>query len=209
MNNKKVTAIILMILMTYTATCSQAGSIWAKRDKNMKEVYADDVARQIGDVLTILIRENGSVGNETKRELSKTTTRSNTFNGDLGIQTDNHNLLPRIPAFNMSANSGKTLSGNSTFDDTREITDEITVVVEDVLPNGNLVVIGMRQREVAGDKQTIQASGIVRPSDITFENTVNSEQVANFHLVLINKGVSKTYNSVGWLAKILDAIWPF
>jgi flagellar L-ring protein precursor FlgH len=209
MNNKTALAIILMILMTYSAVCSQAGSIWAKRDKNMKEVYADDVARQIGDVLTILIRENGTVGNETKRELSKSTTRSNTFNGELGIKTDNHSILPRIPAFNMSAESGKTLSGNSTFDDTREITDEITVVVEDVLPNGNLVVIGMRQREVAGDKQTIQASGIVRPSDITFGNTVNSEQVANFHLVLINKGVSETYNRVGWLGRILDAIWPF
>ena len=209
MNNKTISALILTVLMAYSATCSQAGSIWAKRDKNMREIYADDVARQIGDVLTILVRENGTVENETKRALSKTTTRSNTFNGDLGIKTDNHNILPRIPAFNMSAESGKTLSGNSTFDDTRTVTDEITVVVEDVLPNGNLVVIGTRQREIAKDKQTIQVSGVVRPSDITFENTVNSEQVANFHLVLINKGVSETYNCVGWLGKILDAIWPF
>jgi flagellar L-ring protein precursor FlgH len=209
MKNKTFLTLILMIFMTYSAACSQAGSIWAKRDKNMKEIYADDVARHIGDVLTILIRENGKVENETTRELSKSTTRSNTFNGQLGIKTDNHNILPRVPAFNMTAESDKTLSGNSAFDDERNITDEITVVVEDVLPNGNLVVIGIRQREIAGDKQTIQVSGIVRPSDITFENTVNSEQVANFHMVLINKGVSETYNRIGWLGRILDAIWPF
>jgi flagellar basal body L-ring protein FlgH len=103
MNNKIAFTLILTVLMTYSAACSRADSIWAKRDKNMKYLYADDVARHIGDVLTILIRENGKVENETKRELSKSTTRSNTFDGQLGIKTDNHSILPRIPAFNIPA----------------------------------------------------------------------------------------------------------
>ncbi|MCK5473495.1 MAG: flagellar basal body L-ring protein FlgH, partial [Planctomycetes bacterium] len=66
-----------------------------------------------------------------------------------------------------------------------------------------------RQRDIAGDVQTIQVSGIVRRSDITFNNTVSSEQVANFHLVISNEGVSETYNKVGWLGQIFDTVWPF
>ncbi|MCK5225559.1 MAG: flagellar basal body L-ring protein FlgH, partial [Planctomycetes bacterium] len=161
------------------------------------------------DVLTILITENGKIENTVTRDLSKNTTRSNAFDGQLGITTDNHNLLPRIPAFNMTANSDKTLSGSSEFGDERKITDEITVVVVDLLPNGNLVVMGKRQRDIAGDVQMIQASGIVRRSDIAFNNTVSSEQVANFHLVISNEGVSETYNKVGWLGQIFDTVWPF
>ncbi|MCK4913864.1 MAG: flagellar basal body L-ring protein FlgH [Planctomycetes bacterium] len=205
---KTLTLLVMLFVIVLTGYC-QAGSIWAKRNKNMKDLYADDVARQIGDVLTILITEDGKVENDVSRYLHKDTNRTNTFNGQLGITTDNHNLLPRIPAFNMTASSDKTLNGESTFDDQRKITDEITVVVVDLLPNGNLVVLGKRQRDIAGDVQTIQVSGIVRRSDITFNNTVSSEQVANFHLVISNEGVSETYNKVGWLGQIFDTVWPF
>ena len=85
----------------------------------------------------------------------------------------------------------------------------MSVIVEDVHPNGNLVVIGKIQRSVGGDKQIINISGIVRPSDIKYDNTIKSEQVANFYLVIANDGVSETYSKVGWIGKILDFIWPF
>jgi len=69
--------LILVVLVLLPATCLQAGSIWAKRDKNMKELYADDVARQIGDILTIVISEDSKVDNKAKRDLKKDTNRSN------------------------------------------------------------------------------------------------------------------------------------
>jgi flagellar L-ring protein precursor FlgH len=81
--------------------------------------------------------------------------------------------------------------------------------VVDVLPNGNLVVMGTRNRQIAGDTQTIEISGIVRPSDITFANTVKSEQVADFHIVTRNSGVAAPYSRPGFLGGILDVIWPF
>jgi flagellar L-ring protein precursor FlgH len=83
------------------------------------------------------------------------------------------------------------------------------VVVEDVHPNGNLVVLGTRTREINGDTQIIQVSGIVRPRDIRFDNTVRSEQVGNFQMVSVTDGVTKDFTKPGWLGKFLDAIWPF
>ncbi len=85
----------------------------------------------------------------------------------------------------------------------------VTVVVVDVLPNRNLVVMGTRSRNIAGDIQTIEVSGIVRPSDIAFDNTIKSEQIADFRIVTKNSGISAPYTRPGWLGKIFDVIWPF
>ncbi|MDO8302698.1 MAG: flagellar basal body L-ring protein FlgH, partial [Sedimentisphaerales bacterium] len=153
--------------------------------------------------------EASKVDNKVNRELKKSTDRSVNFDGNLGITTPNHNILPRMPGMNMAATSDNQLSGQADYKDERKIEDRITVIVQDIQPNGNLVIIGMLARDIARDKQTITVSGIVRPSDISVGNTVRSEQVANFHMVTKNDGVSDTYNKQGWLGGIFDFLWPF
>jgi flagellar L-ring protein precursor FlgH len=212
MNNKKG----LVFISTVFLFCSalpvrnlQADSIWARRNKNMRDLYSDDVARKIGDILTIKISENSKVDNKAKRDLKKEVDKSNTFNGELGITTPNHNLIPRMPGFTMAAESTNELKSKADFKDERKFADSVSVVVVDILPNRNLVVMGTRQRNIAGDMQTIEISGIVRPSDIAFDNTVKSEQVADFRIVTRNTGIAAPYTKPGWLGRIFDIIWPF
>ena len=209
MRNKVTLVLVAAGFVLCLAACSQAGSIWAKRDKNMKALYADDVARQIGDVLTIKITEDSKVDNKAKRDLKKEAERSTTFDGELGINTPNQNILPRIPGFTMEAQSTNELKSKADYKDERKYTDRITVVVIDVLPNRNLVVMGSRGRNISGDIQVVEISGIVRPSDIAFDNTVKSEQVADFRIVVRNTGVSTPYTKPGWLGRIFDIICPF
>lgn len=202
---KKRTVFILMFFLLCLGNCTQASSIWAKRDKNMRDVYSDDVARKIGDILTIKITEDSKIDNKSKRDLKKDTSRSTSFDGKLHI---NH-ILPKIPGFTMEAKSSNELKGKADYKDERSFVDSVTVVVVDILPNSNLVIMGTRQRDIAGDKQFIEVSGIVRPSDIAFDNTIKSEQVANFSIVTKNAGVAEPYNRQGWLGRIFDIIWPF
>jgi flagellar L-ring protein precursor FlgH len=212
MNNRISLVFILTVFLLCSAlpmSESLAGSIWAKREKNMGGLYADDVARNIGDVLTIMISEDSKVDNKAKRDLKKETDKSTTFNGELGITTPNHNLLPRIPGITMSAESTNELKSKADFKDERKFVDRITVVVVDILPNRNLVVMGSRRRNIAGDIQNIEVSGIVRPSDIMFNNTVKSEQVADFRIVTKNTGIAAPYTKPGWLGRIFDILWPF
>ena len=198
-------AVFLLVGLMAVST-TWGGSIWAKRSQNSKPLYADDKANQIGDILTIIISEDHKVDNKVERDLERTSDRTLGLDrGDLTITT----VLPKVPAVNVDLGSEKSLSGKSDYKDERSIEDRITVVVEDIHPNGNLVVIGNRSREVNGDKLIIQVSGIVRPSDIDYTNTVLSEQVANFQMVAISEGVTKDFNDPGWLGKFLDAIWPF
>jgi flagellar L-ring protein precursor FlgH len=202
MKSKVNIAIWLAVFVLFCSTCSQAGSIWAKRDKNMKAIYADDVARRIGDVVTIKVSEDSKVDNKAKRDLQKGTDRSTIFNGELGNFAD-------LGEFGMSAESDNQLKSKADYKDERSFVDSITVVVVDILPNSNLVVMGSRNRDIGGDIQTIEVSGIVRPSDIAFDNTVKSEQVADFRIISKNGGVSAPYTKPGWLGSIFDIIWPF
>ncbi len=183
----------------------QAGSIWAKRDNNMKTLYADDVARNIGDILTIMIAEDSKVDNKAKRDLQKETGRSSEFNGRLNIE----DIIPSMPGFTMDATSANELKSKADYKDERSFVDRVTVVVVDILPNGNLVVTGTRDRNIAGDVQRIEVTGIVRPSDIAFDNTVKSEQVANFQVVTKNAGVAAPYTRTGWLGRVFDVLWPW
>ncbi|HDZ69360.1 MAG TPA: flagellar basal body L-ring protein FlgH [Phycisphaerales bacterium] len=205
MNNRTVLVLVLTVFMLASSAVSQAGSIWARRDRNMPNLYADDVARHIGDILTITITEDSKIENKAKRDMKKETDRSTTFDGKLGIS----HILPSIPGFNMTAKSSNELKGKADYKDERSFIDSVTVVVIDILPNGNLVVMGTRNRNIAGDKQIIEVSGIVRTSDIAFDNTVKSERIADFRIVSRNGGVAEPFNRPGWLGRIFDTIWPF
>ncbi|MCX5633266.1 MAG: flagellar basal body L-ring protein FlgH [Phycisphaerae bacterium] len=215
MNNRIIFSFILIFFVFCAVDRSQANSIWSKRDQNKKDLYADDKARHIGDVLTITISEASKVDNKQNRNLSKETARSANFDGQLGIVSSTaagattKNYLPRMPGINLTAESSNTMDSKADYKDERKFIDSITVVVVDIMPNNNLVVMGTRSREIAGDKQVIQVSGIVRPSDIAYNNTIKSEQIANFSIITRNTGIAADFSKPGWLGRIFDVFWPF
>ena len=205
--HKRITygLIIVVIMLMGYGSGAKAGSVWSKRGPNARDQYADDKANQIGDVLTIVISEAHKTDTKTKRSLERDSEREISFESE-DIMVDTFHPIPDIT---VKTGSNKKLDGKSDYKDERKIEDRISVIVQDIHPNGNLVVIGSRTRDINGDKQVIQVSGIVRPSDVSFGNSIRSEQVANFKLVAISEGVSESYNNPGWLGKILDFLWPF
>ncbi len=188
-----------------------AGSIWA-RANCPRPLHTDDTASRIGDILTIVIDERTVIDNKSERNLEKKSSRK------AGVQTN----VPLMSAINtatggmfkltkadldMSAES--TFDGKADYGSDRTMIDQITVTVADVLPNGNLVVVGTRDRKVDDDKQTIQISGVIRPSDITFANTVRSDKVAEFKIVFKDGYREKRFIKPGWFGRILNLLNPF
>ena len=202
MNHKALWVVMLTVVVFCSAACSRADSIWARRGRDMRVLYADNVARNIGDVLTIKITENSRIDNKAKRDLKKETDKSIVFDGEVGNFVD-------LGDFGMDAESTNELKSKADFKDERKFVDSITVVVVDVLPNGSLVVMGTRNRNIAGDIHILEVSGIVRCIDIAPDNTIASERVADFRIVSRNEGTSAPYTRPGWLGRIFDVIWPF
>ncbi len=208
-NRRQIAVLVLLGVFLFGGVC-HGGSIWQKKSSTSTSMYSDDKANRIGDILTVIINEDSKIENAIERDLEKNSKHAITFDDDV-IDIDAgviDPLLPSIPQFTLNATSSKSMKGKSDYTDERSFEDRMTVVVEDVHPNGNLVVIGTRERNYAGDKQIIQLSGIVRPRDIKFDNTVRSDQIAQFRLVTIDKGMTKDYTTPGWLARIFDYIWP-
>lgn len=189
-----VPAAVMILLFGATAW---GGSIWAKASCRVVP-HTDDTARKIGDILTIIINERSLIENETKREMSKQSQQGVTATGEMTLPyiislLNNHNFnSPNLNLNQAMDVSRKRKDGTVTEEDSL-MTDKITVTVADVLPNGNLVVLGSRERQAAGNRQTVQVSGVVRPSDITFANTVASENVADFKIVFKKSGVAKDF----------------
>ncbi|MFP4106692.1 MAG: flagellar basal body L-ring protein FlgH, partial [Phycisphaerae bacterium] len=209
---KNIGRTIAIALVLAAASQAPAGSIWARGTARTRAITTDDTARNIGDNLTISIDEQSRVGGESTREMEKTSSRSNKMSGTLDMADLVGGVGKKVfnfPKMDFSSDNGNNFDGSSGFDNDRSMIDQITVTVEDVLPNGNMVVLGKRIREVDGEKQTITVSGIVRPSDVNFDNTVRSDRVAEFHLVYRNSGQGGTFTNPGWLARVLNFLNPF
>jgi flagellar L-ring protein precursor FlgH len=196
-----------MTVLLTVQSAAIADSIWAKKNMNMKSSYSDDVARKIGDILTITIYENSNASSSAERDMSKVTSRDQQFDGNIGIE----GVITNIPAVDFGAGTSyqNNFASNTDNSNQRSFQDNITVVVVDIMPNGNLVVSGTCTRNISDDIQEVQVSGIIRPSDIAYNNTVDSKFIANFNIVANYKGVEAPYNKPGWLGRILDALWPF
>jgi len=211
---KRATLCLLTLVLTtgFTATWALGDSIWAKGNRTTRMQPGDDVARDVGDIITIVINEKSVIANKINRNDEKKTERSANLGGriDMGSMTAGlgKNVLD-LPQASYGSQTNAKFQGKADYGSNRSLKDMITVTVEDVLPNGNMVIIGKRVREVAGDRQVIEVSGIIRPSDISFENTVDSDRVANFNIVHKTSGTDTAYATPGWLTRVINVINPF
>ena len=199
-------------LVLAACQAAPADSIWQKGRPRTQHLAADDTARAVGDQIQIVISERTKIARKTSSELEKKSTRKAKIDGTLDLR----NLIGAVgehifdfPKLDVAGEASSDFDGSAKYDSDRSVVDQIAVTVKDVLPNGNLVVQGRRERTVGGDRQVIQVSGIVRPSDVTHDNKVNSDQVANFTLVYAKQGRSEPFTRPGWLGQILNFLSPF
>ncbi len=152
------------------------GSLWSKSSRSWTE---DVKAGRVGDTLTILVQETSSASSAASTKTSRSDSAS--FGGGTGI------LKRLLKDFGASANTAVNGQGQTVR--TGSLVTRLTVIVKEVLPNGNLVVEGVRTVGVNSEKQKATISGIVRPQDINPDNTVSSVSVANATIQYDGKGV--------------------
>jgi flagellar L-ring protein precursor FlgH len=109
----------------------------------------------------------------------------------------------------MANSSDRNFDGQSQYSVAQDFSDRITVQVLDILPNGNLVLGGRRQRLVAGELRTLVISGTVRYFDVSPNNTVSSQHVSQFKICYEGDGPESSFSNQGWGGRLLNKIWPF
>jgi flagellar L-ring protein precursor FlgH len=76
-----------------------------------------------------------------------------------------------------------------------------------VLPNGDMVVEGVREIEINGDHQIVVLSGVVRPVDIDQNNVVLSTEIGQLRIRYFGKGLMKDNLKPGWLVRALNKVF--
>jgi flagellar L-ring protein precursor FlgH len=175
----------------------EAGSANVFTAGHVASQYIDRIAHREGDILTVVVVENSSSTQSNSTSLTKTDANKVT------------NGLPILQGLFSSASTGVSSSnaGAGTTQATGTLTANISVVVKQVLPNGNLVIEGTRTITTNKDTQIFRLTGIVRPDDIATNDTVQSPNVANFNIEVTGKGQIADRQRRGILTRVLD--WLF
>lgn len=202
---KLLTICTLSLLVFGICNGSSAQSLWQHRTDSRVFMFSDTRAHGVGDVVTIIIRENTDVDNKDKRAADKATDTGGTF--DFNGSTSGGGTASAT--FDSKATSNRKFDGTSAYKVEQEFSDRLTVAVLDLQPNGNLVVGGRRQVVVSGEARTLVVTGVVRPYDVARNNTVQSQFVGNLEMHYEGKGPESHFSNQGWLGRIGNKIWPF
>lgn len=184
-----------------------AGTIFRGVNSN-SNFLGDHRARGVGDIITVKISEvtNASekAGTSTKRTSGTTAGIPNFF----GLES---NMYPSSinPDKMISASTKNDFEGSGETSRTGSLTATITARVVEVLGNGNLAIEGKREIVINNEKKEILVQGIVRPRDLDYDNSVYSYQVADAKIIYTGVGVVGEKQRPGWLARIVDTVWPF
>lgn len=167
-------------------------------------LFSDNRAHRVGDLITVDLNENT---NATKSANTSTSRNSNVNVGASTVLGAPISLGGKDPLkTGLSSKNGFTGKGKSSQSNT--IHGTITVTVARVLSNGDLVVQGQKWMQINQGREYVRLRGIVRPADITPQNTVDSTRIANAHIAYSGQGPLNNANRPGWLIRFFNAWWP-
>ncbi|PTY08830.1 flagellar biosynthesis protein FlgH [Opitutaceae bacterium EW11] len=202
-------ALPLLCTLCLAAPLVRADSLWTTPTNNERSMYSDKKASRTGDILTVVVSETAA----TQSSQSKKSNNDSSI--DAGISQF---LFPpsvsgfgtkggALPATKLAAKSD--FSGGGSVNNTQSLTARAAVLVTDVLPNGNLVIEGVRVVIFSGETQFVVLHGLVRPDDITSANTIASSNIADVRIEFISEGSLTDAQKKGWLTKLYDKLRPY
>lgn len=142
-----------------------------------RSLFADRRAHAPGDVLTVLVSEAASLTSNAQTKLGKS-------------ESANANLLQRDGEMQLAqAGFDSKFQGGGQIERSGTLLARLTVQIDRIDRNGNYLVSGEQLIVMNNEKQRIRLAGIVRPDDISADNTVPSWRVAGADIQLLGKGM--------------------
>jgi flagellar L-ring protein precursor FlgH len=186
----------------------QPNSLW---QTGSRAFFRDQRASRVGDILTVVIsmNENAQLSDETTR--ARTDSESDGITNFLGFESSFGHVLPTAidPKNLINTNSALSNDGKGSINRSEQINLQVAATITQVLPNGNLVLAGRQQVVVNFDLRELKVSGVIRPEDISSENTVNYFQIAEARISYGGHGSIQDVQQPRYGSQILDVIAPF
>ncbi len=180
-------------------------SIW---QDSRADLFSDLRARKIGDTVTvkILMKDKASLTNDSERKRDA----SNAI--DLGVTygaTSSDITIANAGNWGATADSKTKTKSEGGIERSEKIELQVAAVVSDVLPNGNLVISGSQETRVNFEMRVLNVAGIVRPVDISADNTIAYEKIAEARISYGGRGRLMEVQQPPWGQQLVDNILPW
>lgn len=183
-------------------------------------LFLDTKARWAGDVVTVKIEESSKATNKANTKTARDSNLSAGIETFMGVEDwwqDKvlrwlGSSMPKVNPFgsaSIKAGMQSDFEGDGSTTRSGDLTAYITCRVTEVLPNGNLRIVGTREVMVNHENQVIILSGVIRPRDIGNDNIIKSIYVSDAKIAYSGSGVVDDRQRPGWMANFLNSVWPF
>jgi flagellar L-ring protein FlgH len=171
----------------------------------MSSLFADTRARAVNDLVTVHVIENIVASGAADSTLDKESSANASVGRVFGVDPKFADWFDPTALARYSASSGFKGSGATTR--SGALSAVITARVSEVLPNGDLVLEGVREIDINGDRQIIVLTGVIRTAAVGPGNVVPSTAVGHMRIRYFGRGLIKDNLTPGWLLRIINKIF--
>ena len=159
-------------------------------------------AAHVGDIVTITLVE--------KTQALKSTSQTMDRSGSVNIKPPPTGpIATALNKFPIDMGSGQKFGGKGDAAQSNQLSGNISVTIAAIYPNGTMLVRGQKQLTLNRGDELITISGLIRQSDIDFDNTVQSTRVADAKIDYTGKGEVARAATQGWLNRLFSRVNPF
>ncbi|MCC2954304.1 flagellar basal body L-ring protein FlgH [Massilia sp. IC2-477] len=162
---------------------------------------SDSRAYRVGDAVTVILQETTQASKRAGTSFSKGSSASVAPIGALG---------KTFGKTGIEIAADRNFEGDATSTQQNALSGALTVIVQEVLPNGLLRVAGEKNLMLNQGEEFVRLKGFIRAQDIDNDNQVSSLRVANARIAYSGKGALADANQPGWLTRFFNSpLMPF
>lgn len=193
----------------------QRNSLWAS---DRVTFFKDQRAKDVGDIITVMIEITDEATIENESERSRSSSEDANLSRLFGLEQDADSIVPE--AVNDVAtgllnpeltNFGSTSSsaGAGSTEREEDIEVKLAALITQILPNGNMVIKGRQEVRVNFEKRILQVDGVIRPEDISTQNTIDYDRIAEARIIYGGEGQLTDMQQPRYGQQLYDIIFPF
>ncbi len=193
---------------TPIVTERRPNSLW---QTGSRAFFKDQRAAQPGDILTVVISFDHKAQFDNNTNAQRNTTENDGISNLLGFESQIQKILPSAskPSSLVNINGATQNQAIAEIKREEQVNLNVAAMVTQVLPNGDLVVVGRQEMRVNYEVRDLQVTGVVRPQDISSTNTVSLDKLAEARVSYGGRGQITNIQQPRYGEQLLDVLLPF
>lgn len=160
---------------------------------------SDRRANQVGDILTVDFTEDFRAA----KSLSASGSRDSSYSVNLPDL-----LTGGFDDGKLASGTAQSYGGAGAAAQSNSFEGRVSVSVVRKLPGGLLEILGQRKLSMNNGDEYVRLSGVVRQSDVSADNVIPSDRIANAEITYVGAGHTTDAARPGWLQRGLSVLSP-